>query len=127
MDKQFVIKLVEGAEKGSKITQRVEVKVGIRKPGKVEILEGLSEGDEVVTAGQQRVQKDGTAVKVVELGRGAGAGGSGGAAVRVDQVQVVHQAIYPLPQHRHQRHLLMRQKHLQISKETHQATHQESR
>ena len=77
--KQFVIKLIEGAEKGSKITQRVEVKVGIRKPGKVEILEGLSEGDEVVTAGQQRVQKDGTAVKVVELGRGAGAGGSGGA------------------------------------------------
>ena len=77
-NKQFVIKLVEGAEKGSKITQRVEVKVGIRKPGKVEILEGLSEGDEVVTAGQQRVQKDGTAVKVVELGRGAGAGGSGG-------------------------------------------------
>ncbi len=76
-NKQFVIKLVEGAEKGSKITQRVEVKVGIRKPGKVEILEGLSEGDEVVTAGQQRVQKDGTAVKVVELGRGAGAGGSG--------------------------------------------------
>lgn len=77
-NKQFVIKLVEGAEKGSKITQRVEVKVGIRKPGKVEILEGLSEGDEVVTAGQQRVQKDGTAVKVIELGRGAGAGGSGG-------------------------------------------------
>ena len=77
-NKQFVIKLVEGAEKGSKITQRVEVKVGIRKPGKVEILEGLIEGDEVVTAGQQRVQKDGTAVKVVELGRGAGAGGSGG-------------------------------------------------
>jgi membrane fusion protein (multidrug efflux system) len=77
-NKQFVIKLVEGAEKGSKITQRVEVKVGIRKPGKVEILEGLSEGDEVVTAGQQRVQKDGTAVKVVELGRGAGASGSGG-------------------------------------------------
>ncbi|HOZ67337.1 MAG TPA: efflux RND transporter periplasmic adaptor subunit, partial [Burkholderiaceae bacterium] len=34
-NKQFVIKLVEGAEKGSKITQRVEVKVGIRKPGKV--------------------------------------------------------------------------------------------
>jgi membrane fusion protein (multidrug efflux system) len=48
------------------------VKVGIRKPGKVEILEGLLEGDEVITAGQQRVQKDGTAVKVVELGRPAG-------------------------------------------------------
>jgi membrane fusion protein, multidrug efflux system len=84
--KQFVIKLLEGADKGTdketKTTQRVEVKVGIRKPGKVEILEGLVAGDEVITAGQQRVQKDGTAVKVVELGRPAGrpAGAQAGAA-----------------------------------------------
>jgi membrane fusion protein (multidrug efflux system) len=74
--KQFVIKLMDGADKGTdketKITQRVEVKVGIRKPGKVEILEGLVDGDEVVTAGQQRVQKDGTTVKVVELGKPSG-------------------------------------------------------
>ena len=74
--KQFVIKLLDGADKGTdketKTTQRVEVKVGIRKPGKVEILEGLVEGDEVITAGQQRVQKDGTAVKVVELGQPVG-------------------------------------------------------
>ncbi len=74
--KQFVIKLLDGADKGTdketKTTRRVEVKVGIRKPGKVEILEGLVEGDEVVTAGQQRVQKDGTAVKVVELGKPSG-------------------------------------------------------
>jgi membrane fusion protein (multidrug efflux system) len=74
--KQFVIKLLDGADKGTeketKITQRVEVKVGIRRPGKVEILEGLVEGDEVVIAGQQRVQKDGTSVKVVELGKPGG-------------------------------------------------------
>jgi membrane fusion protein, multidrug efflux system len=70
--KQFVIKLLDGADKETKITQRVEVKVGIRKPGKVEILEGLVDGDEVVTAGQQRVQKDGTTVKVVELGKPSG-------------------------------------------------------
>jgi membrane fusion protein, multidrug efflux system len=74
--KQFVIKLVDGADKGTeketKTTQRVEVKVGIRRPGKVEIVEGLAEGDEVVIAGQQRAQKDGTAVKVVELGRPSG-------------------------------------------------------
>lgn len=74
--KQFVIKLLDGADKGTeketKTTQRVEVKVGIRKPGKVEILEGLIDGDEVITAGQQRVQKDGTVVKVVELGKPAG-------------------------------------------------------
>jgi membrane fusion protein, multidrug efflux system len=76
--KQFVIKLLDGADKGTdketKTTQRVEVKVGIRRPGKVEILEGLVEGDEVITAGQQRVQKDGTAVKVTELGKPAGGG-----------------------------------------------------
>jgi membrane fusion protein (multidrug efflux system) len=74
--KQFVIKLLDGADKGTeketKTTQRVEVKVDIRRPGKVEILEGLAEGDEVVTAGQQRVQKDGTSVKVVELGKPGG-------------------------------------------------------
>jgi membrane fusion protein (multidrug efflux system) len=84
--KQFVIKLLEGSDKGTeketKTTQRVEVKVGIRRPGKVEILEGLAEGDEVVTAGQQRVQKDGTAVKVVVLGRPVGRpGGAEGAPV----------------------------------------------
>jgi membrane fusion protein, multidrug efflux system len=95
--KQFVIKLLDGANKGTdketKTTQRVEVKVGIRKPGKVEILEGLAEGDEIITAGQQRVQKDGTAVKVVELGRPAGrpagaeAGAAPVAAAPVDAVQ----------------------------------------
>jgi membrane fusion protein, multidrug efflux system len=85
--KQFVIKLLDGADKGTdketKTTQRVEVKIGIRKPGKVEILEGLVDGDEVVTAGQQRVQKDGIAVKVVELGKPSGkpAGAAPGAAI----------------------------------------------
>lgn len=84
--KQFVIKLLDGADKGTdketKTTQRVEVKVGIRRPGKVEILEGLAEGDEIVTAGQQRVQKDGTSVKVVELGKPGGkpSGATSGAA-----------------------------------------------
>ncbi|MEO6292967.1 MAG: efflux RND transporter periplasmic adaptor subunit [Burkholderiaceae bacterium] len=70
--KQFVIKLVDAAsaaDKDSKTTQRIEVKVGIRRPGRVEILEGLNEGDEVVVAGQQRIQKDGTVVKVMNLPR----------------------------------------------------------
>lgn len=67
--KQYVIKLMDSADKEVKKTQRVEVRVGIRRPGRVEILDGLNEGDEVVTAGQQRIQKDGTLVKVLELGR----------------------------------------------------------
>lgn len=93
--KQFVIKLLDGADKGTeketKTTQRVEVKVGIRRPGKVEILEGLAEGDEVVTAGQQRVQKDGTLVKVVELGKPSGKppGAASGAAPVAAPVAVV--------------------------------------
>ena len=65
--KQFVIKLVNGTEPNSRVTQRVEVKIGLRSPGKVEVLEGLEAGDTVVTAGQQRLQRDGTAVRVMEM------------------------------------------------------------
>lgn len=73
--RQFVIKLVDGPD--GKVTQRVEVKLGLRSPGKVEVLEGLQAGETVVVAGQQRVQKDGTAVRVLEAGRGGGPGGPG--------------------------------------------------
>ena len=71
-----VIKVVDGPEKDSKISERVEVKVGIRRPGRVEITEGLAEGDVIVVAGQQRIQKDGSAVRVMQLGRPPGAGGA---------------------------------------------------
>lgn len=67
--RQFVIKLVPGDDKAALVSKRTEVKVGIRRPGKVEILEGLEEGETVVMAGHQRLQKDGTAVKVIEAGR----------------------------------------------------------
>ena len=69
--KQYVIKLLDDPTSvgkpvtGSKITQRVEVKVGLRSPGRVEILEGLLAGETIITSGQQRVQKDGTRVMVV--------------------------------------------------------------
>jgi membrane fusion protein (multidrug efflux system) len=85
--KQFVIKAVEpsslpvvaasGAASAPAlppdtklVSQRVEVKLGIRRGGQVEITEGLAEGDTVVVAGQQRLQKDGSPLRVVELGRG---------------------------------------------------------
>ncbi len=57
------------------VSQRQEVKLGIRRPGRVEITEGLSESDTVIVAGQQRVQRDNTPVRVVELGRAPGAPG----------------------------------------------------
>ena len=77
--KQFVIKVV-APEAGAKlpadvkfVSQRQEVKLGVRRQGKVEVMEGLSATDTVVVAGQQRLQKDGSPVRVVELGRtGAG-------------------------------------------------------
>ena len=60
------------------VSQRVEVKLGIRRPGRVEITEGLTETDTVVVAGQQRLQRDNTPVRVIELGRAPG-GATGGA------------------------------------------------
>ena len=78
--RQFVIKLLGGPDEKTRTTQRVEVKVGLRSPGKVEILEGLEAGDSVVTAGQQRVQRDGTAVMVADLARARAAGPSASAS-----------------------------------------------
>lgn len=78
----FVVKVVQGDKPEAKVSERVAVKVGLRLPGKVEILEGLSAGDTVVTAGHQRLQKDGTVVRVVDLsqpGGGRPAGGPPGA------------------------------------------------
>ena len=83
--KQFVIKLLAGPSGPSdpvRISKRVEVKIGLRSPGKVEIIEGLEAGDTVVTAGQQRVPRDGTAVTVADLsgGRPGNATGRAGSA-----------------------------------------------
>jgi membrane fusion protein (multidrug efflux system) len=68
----FVVKVVAGEKTDSLISERVVVKTGLRLPGKVEILEGLAVGDTVVTAGHQRLQKDGTAVRVVDLSQAGG-------------------------------------------------------
>ena len=75
-----MLKVVDGPDKDSKMAQRVEVQVGMRQPGKVEILRGLQPGDTVVTAGHQRVQGDGVAVRVVDLSRAAIGRCSGAAA-----------------------------------------------
>lgn len=78
--KQFVIRLKkEGeGEQAKQLSQRVEVKLGLRRGGQVQILEGVAEGDTVVVAGQQRLQRDGTAVRVVDLTRGPGGPGGAG-------------------------------------------------
>jgi membrane fusion protein (multidrug efflux system) len=76
-NRQFVIKLLDGPDAQTRTTKRVEVKVGIRSPGKVEIIEGLEPGDTVVAAGQQRVQRDGTVVSVVQVAAAAPAPSAG--------------------------------------------------
>lgn len=84
-NRQFVYK-VESDGKGGQQARKLEAKLGLRLPGKVELLEGLSAGDVVVTAGHGRLGRaDTVPVRVVELGKpgatpaSAGAG-SGGAA-----------------------------------------------
>ena len=80
--RQFVIRLTDGSDGDTKVAQRVEVKVGLRRPGRVEITDGLQDGDLIVTAGQQRVQRDGMAVRVIDLSRPGGGGpGRGGNGV----------------------------------------------
>ena len=73
--KQFVIKAVPPeAVPGAGplppdtklVSLRTEVKLGTRLPGRVEVLSGLTADDTVVVAGQHRLQKDGTALRVAE-------------------------------------------------------------
>ena len=81
--RSFVVKVVPGEKPDSLVSLRVAVKTGLRQPGKVEITEGLEAGDTVVTAGHQRLQKDGTPVRVVDLaaaGRGPAGVASAAAA-----------------------------------------------
>ena len=75
--KQYVIKAVApgaGAQLPPDVkwvSQRQEVKLGVRRSGKVEIVEGVALGDAVVVAGQQRLQKDGSPLRIVAAGRSA--------------------------------------------------------
>ena len=73
--KQFVFKVVDGAD-GKKAAQRVEAKIGLRLPGKVEILEGIQAGDTVVTAGHGRLRGDVVPVRLIDLNKPMGAGKS---------------------------------------------------
>jgi membrane fusion protein (multidrug efflux system) len=78
--RSFVVRVVPGDKPDTLVSERVTVKTGLRQPGKVEILEGLSADDTVVTAGHQRLQKDGTSVRVLDLSQSAGGKGATPAA-----------------------------------------------
>ncbi|MFL6695211.1 MAG: efflux RND transporter periplasmic adaptor subunit [Ramlibacter sp.] len=96
-NRQFVYRLADGPDQDSKTAQRVEIKVGLRRPGQVEITQGLRAGDVVVTAGQQRIQRDGMAVRVMDLGRGAAgqAAGAGASPVAADPAVATASASAP--------------------------------
>ena len=67
--KQFVIR-IETEGEGDAIkrqSRRTEVQLGVRRGAQVQVTSGLQAGDTVVVAGQQRLQKDGTAVRVVDM------------------------------------------------------------
>jgi membrane fusion protein (multidrug efflux system) len=57
-DSQFVFKIVDGKAHLTKVV------TGTRRDGRVEIVDGLSAGDQVVTAGQLKI-RDGSAVSIV--------------------------------------------------------------
>jgi len=63
--KQYLFKVVDGPD--GKLSQRIEAQVGLRLPGKAEILQGVAVGDTVVTAGQSRLRAEGQALRVVEV------------------------------------------------------------
>ncbi|MEO7937157.1 MAG: efflux RND transporter periplasmic adaptor subunit [Burkholderiaceae bacterium] len=92
-ERQFVIKVLPPSQLPERagqtvppdtqwVSMRQEVQLGVRQLGKVEIVDGLREGDTVVLAGQQRLQRDGTPLRVIELGRGAQRGAAGAAGAR---------------------------------------------
>lgn len=72
----YVYTVLPGKEAGGAVVQRVAVQLGARHDGMVEVREGLQAGDTVVTAGQQRVQRDGMAVRVVDLPQAPAGGAS---------------------------------------------------
>jgi membrane fusion protein (multidrug efflux system) len=74
---QYLIKVVDGPQ--GKVSQRMEARTGVRRDGRVEIIEGLAVGDLVVVAGQERAMRgDALPLRIVQLG-GGGTGGTGGA------------------------------------------------
>jgi membrane fusion protein (multidrug efflux system) len=58
-DEQYLFRVVDGR------AQRSKVEIGQRRDGQVEILQGLTAGDVVVTAGQLKL-RDGSQVKIAE-------------------------------------------------------------
>ncbi|MDM7457634.1 MAG: efflux RND transporter periplasmic adaptor subunit [Tepidimonas sp.] len=62
----FVWRLRPAAGDALPEVERVAVRLGLRRDGQVQVTRGLQAGDTVVIAGQQRLQRDGMPVRVVD-------------------------------------------------------------
>ena len=73
-EKHFVFRLEKEGEGDSArtVSRRTEVQLGIRRGASVQVVQGLSATDTVVVAGQQRLQRDGTPVRVIDVARRSG-------------------------------------------------------
>lgn len=79
-EKQYIFRVEDGAE-GKKLSRKLEARLGLRLPGRVEVLQGLKPGDTVVTAGHGRLLRgDGLPVRVVDLSRAGGPPAKAGGA-----------------------------------------------
>ena len=78
--RQLLFKVVTG-EDGKPVAKRLDARLGLRLPGRVEIIEGLSVDDLVVTAGHARLLRgDAVPVRVIELPQPGTAGSASGPA-----------------------------------------------
>lgn len=64
----YVYRVVDGK------AMRTRIKPGVRRDGKVQVLEGVKAGDEVVTAGHIKLQRDAMPVRVIEAAKPAAGG-----------------------------------------------------
>lgn len=73
--KQFVYRIEEEGEGDARklVSRQTEVELGARRGAEVQIVRGIAATDTVVVAGQQRLQQDGTVVRVVDMSRSVAA------------------------------------------------------
>lgn len=64
--RQYLVRVVDDGR--GPVSRKLEARIGLRVPGRVEILEGVAAGDIVVTAGQAPLlAADGRALKIVDV------------------------------------------------------------